>query len=81
MADSKSPLFMPVIYSASRRGLNLVLYSATAFLFWFALYLYVPSLPLYAATKSAGLRFIGLALAQYGLWQALLTAFASLIVA
>ena len=42
------------------------------FLFWCALYLFVPTLPLYALTKTGNLGLVGLALAQYGLWQAIL---------
>ena len=42
------------------------------FLFWCALYLFVPTLPLYAQSKTSSLSLVGLALAQYGLWQALL---------
>ncbi len=42
------------------------------FLFWCALYLFVPTLPLYALSKTEDLGLVGLALAQYGLWQAIL---------
>jgi MFS family permease len=42
------------------------------FLFWCALYLFVPTLPLYAQSKTSSLALVGLALAQYGLWQAIL---------
>ncbi|HEX7597224.1 MAG TPA: MFS transporter [Polyangia bacterium] len=42
------------------------------FLFWSALYLFVPTLPLYAQSKTSNLGLVGLALAQYGLWQAIL---------
>jgi MFS family permease len=42
------------------------------FLFWCALYLFVPTLPLYAQSKTSNLGLVGLALAQYGLWQAIL---------
>ena len=42
------------------------------FLFWVALYLFVPTLPLYAQSKTSNLSLLGLALSQYGLWQAIL---------
>lgn len=40
-------------------------------LYWISLYLFVPTLPVYAQTKTANLALIGTVLAQYGLWQAL----------
>lgn len=43
------------------------LYSLAAFLYWMALYVYVPTLPLYAQSKSGDLRLIGVALSMYGL--------------
>jgi MFS family permease len=43
-----------------------------AFFFWMSLYVFVPTLPLYAQSKTDSLALVGLALAQYGLWQALL---------
>jgi DHA1 family multidrug resistance protein-like MFS transporter len=46
------------------------LYMAAVFLFWMALYLYIPTLPVYAQTKSDDLAVIGVVLAMYGLWQA-----------
>ncbi len=45
---------------------------AGAFFFWFSLYVFVPTLPVYAQSKTDSLAQVGLALAQYGLWQALL---------
>jgi predicted MFS family arabinose efflux permease len=40
-------------------------------LYWVSLYLYVPTLPVYAQTKTSNLALIGIVLAQYGLWQAI----------
>lgn len=40
-------------------------------LYWMALYLYVPTLPVYAQTKTPRLELVGVVLAQYGLWQAI----------
>jgi MFS family permease len=57
--------------SGGRRRLTLALYAAAVFSYWMALYLYVPTLPTYAASKTANLALVGTILAQYGLWQAI----------
>jgi predicted MFS family arabinose efflux permease len=49
------------------RRLRMTLYVVAAFLYWAALYLYVPTLPLYAQSKSNSLQLIGIALSMYGL--------------
>jgi MFS family permease len=59
----------PIPTSGSRRRLTLV--AIAVFLYWMALYLYVPTLPTYAASKTADLAVVGTILAQYGLWQAI----------
>jgi MFS transporter, DHA1 family, multidrug resistance protein len=56
---------------ASRR-LSITLYAIITFLFWAALYLYVPTLPTYAQSKTSSLALVGVALSMYGLWQAIL---------
>jgi MFS family permease len=38
-------------------------------LYWIALYLYVPTLPVYLEQRTEDLAFVGAILAQYGLWQ------------
>lgn len=48
------------------------LYLAVTFLYFMALYLYVPTLPTYVARSSGNLALAGLILAQYGLWQAVI---------
>jgi MFS family permease len=53
-----------------RRSL-IVRYAVAVFLYWMALYLYVPTLPTYAESKSDTLALVGVVLAQYGLWQAI----------
>jgi MFS family permease len=53
-----------------RRGL-IVLYVVVTLLFWMCLYLYAPTLPTYTQTKTGSLSAVGVILAQYGLWQAL----------
>lgn len=45
------------------------IFLAVVFLYWSALYLYVPTLPLYLQTKTGDLALIGTALSMYGLWQ------------
>jgi MFS family permease len=47
------------------------LYISTVFLFWTALYLYLPTLPIYAQSKSGSLAVVGVILSMYGLWQAI----------
>jgi MFS family permease len=57
---------------AARHRLTVAsLYALVAFLYWASLYLYVPTLPSYVQAKSEGLALVGVVLAQYGLWQAL----------
>ena len=55
---------------ALSRGRSIAQYILIALLFWMSLYLYVPTLPTYAASRTDSLAFLGVILAQYGLWQA-----------
>ena len=48
------------------------MFCVIVFLYWMALYLYVPTLPTYAQTKTSSLALMGTILAQYGLWQAII---------
>ena len=50
----------------------IMLYIAVALLYWMSLYLYVPTLPTYVQSKSESLALVGVILAQYGLWQAII---------
>jgi len=50
----------------------IVLYVAAVFLYWISLYLYVPTLPLYAKNKTDNLALLGVILSMYGLWQAII---------
>ena len=52
------------------RRLMTALVGLVVFLFWMALYLYVPTLPTYVQARSENLTLVGIVLAQYGLWQA-----------
>lgn len=60
---------LPSSKPQTRRGL-IVLYLAAVVFYWMSLYLYVPTLPVYAASKTDNLALVGIVLAQYGLWQA-----------
>ena len=55
--------------TASRRGI-LIPYTAAVVFYWMSLYLYVPTLSVYAASKTDNLALVGIVLSQYGLWQA-----------
>jgi MFS family permease len=54
------------------RRLSIALCTLVALLYWMALYLYVPTLPTYIQSKSENLALVGVVLAQYGLWQAVI---------
>jgi MFS family permease len=56
----------------SGRRVTIALYAVAVFLFWISLYIYVPTLPNYVQTKTGSLAVVGVVLAQYGLWQAIL---------
>jgi len=55
----------------SSRRVMIVLCATAVFLYWIALYLYVPTLPTYVASKTDNLALVGVVLSMYGLWQAL----------
>jgi MFS family permease len=54
------------------RRLVIGLYAGSVFLYWISLYLYVPTLPIYAQSKTNSLALVGLILSMYGLWQAVI---------
>ena len=54
------------------RRLTIALVVITVFLYWVGLYLYVPTLPTYAQTKTSNLATVGMILSMYGLWQAII---------
>ncbi len=67
-----SPVFVSQPSTATRTNRGLVgLYIVIVALFWLAMYVYVPTLPTYVQSKSDNLAMVGMILAQYGLWQAL----------
>jgi len=50
-------------------NLKIAFYAGVVFLYWMSLYLYVPTLPVYAQTKTQDLALVGTMLSMYGLWQ------------
>jgi MFS family permease len=60
----------PFTIGLGGRRLLIILYAASVFLYWMSLYLYVPTLPIYAQSKTTNLAFVGIVLSMYGLWQA-----------
>lgn len=59
----------PLRTGISSRWLMITLYVIVAFLYWVALYLYMPTLPTYVQSKSDNLALVGVVLSMYGLWQ------------
>lgn len=55
----------------SNRKLARTLFIGATFLYWIALYLYVPTLPTYIYKQTLNLAVVGTVLSMYGLWQAL----------
>ncbi len=70
MRPSRAVRRRETLPAISEQHLLRVLYILIAFLYWMALYLYVPTLPTYVQTKSEDLALVGVVLSQYGLWQA-----------
>lgn len=56
---------------STREG-RLALYILVAVFYWISMYLYVPTLPTYVQGKAGSLALVGVVLAQYGLWQAII---------
>lgn len=50
---------------------TIVFFSVAVFLYWIALYLYIPTLTAYAESKTDDLVLVGTALSMYGFWQAI----------
>lgn len=64
--------FSVEVSQAKTRKINLIVYSSAVALFWTSLYLYVPTLPVYVNERVNSLSAVGLILAMYGLWQAII---------
>jgi MFS family permease len=58
--------------STSSNRTLIILYGAAVALFWASLYLYVPTLPVYAESRTTNLAMVGVVLSMYGLWQAVI---------
>jgi DHA1 family multidrug resistance protein-like MFS transporter len=56
---------------AQQHRFLIALYTVVVFLFWLSMYLFVPTLPMYAQSKGADLATVGVILSMYGLWQGL----------
>ena len=56
----------------TRPAVKVALTAVAVGLWWISLYLYVPTLPVYVESKTATLTLVGVVLAQYGLWQAVI---------
>ena len=67
----KSRIFLETHDGSPRTRLLSLAYIFVALLYWAALYLYVPTLPVYLQTKTANLALVGTVLSMYGLWQAI----------
>jgi MFS family permease len=72
MAARRVPAAMTTAWIAagSHRTL-LAIYIVISFLYGLCLYVYMPTLPNYVQSKSQDLAQVGVILAQYGLWQAI----------
>lgn len=60
---------LPLASERTRRAVLIPALLVVVFLYWTALYLYVPTLPLYIQSKTPDLALVGTALGMYGLWQ------------
>lgn len=69
-SQSPAPVTGGWLAAGSRRTL-LGIYIAVSFLYGLCLYVYMPTLPTYVQSKSQDLAQVGVILAQYGLWQAI----------
>jgi MFS family permease len=56
----------------SSRRVLIPLYGFAVFLYWGALYVYMPTLSVYVESKTDRLAWVGVVLSMYGLWQAVI---------
>ncbi len=64
-----------VPHSKSRvqnRKVVIALFVLVALAYWISMYLFMPTLPTYVKSKTDNLALVGVILAQYGLWQAII---------
>ena len=51
---------------------RILAFSAATFLYWAALFIYVPTLPAFVKEKAPSLTAVGVVLSMFGLWEAIL---------
>ncbi len=61
-----------LVTQSGARRLTITLYISAVFLFWMALYLYIPTLPIYIQGKVDNFSMVGVVLSMYGLWMAII---------
>jgi MFS family permease len=66
---SERPAAAEPAASTTARKIAIIRLAVVVFLYWAALYFYVPTLPNYVQTKTASLATVGTVLSMYGLWQ------------
>jgi MFS family permease len=72
MAETtNSPAISPAAAVPANRRWTLILVLSAVTLYWASLYLYVPTLGVYAQNITGSLSVVGLILSMYGLWQAI----------
>jgi MFS family permease len=54
------------------RKVVIALFVLVALAYWISMYLFMPTLPTYVKSKTDNLALVGVILAQYGLWQAII---------
>ena len=51
---------------------RILVFSAATFLYWAALFIYVPTLPAFVKERASSLAAVGVVLSMFGLWEAIL---------
>ena len=51
---------------------RILVFSAATFLYWAALFIYLPTLPAYVKERAPSLAAVGVVLSMFGLWEAIL---------
>jgi MFS family permease len=69
---ASGPRLAGVQFVAGTSRRTVILFVASVFGFWMGLYLYMPTLPTYVASKANDLAMVGVVLSMYGLWQAII---------
>lgn len=64
--------FHPSGFRTQNRKVVIALLVLVALAYWISMYLFMPTLPTYVKSKTDNLALVGVILAQYGLWQAII---------